>query len=83
MEKVLGVIFDTMVHGNFVEMKALPFKKVILSIRKTMEPICRSSCENVAFSLISIFLRVHTGTCGTPWTKMSHSLRLRINGNGP
>ena len=65
MEKVLGVIFNTIVHENFMKTKALLFKRVILSIRKTVELICESSCKNVTFSLTLIFLRVHMRVCET------------------
>ena len=66
MKKVLSIIFNTIVYGNFVKTKALPFKKVILSIRKTIELIYRSLHKNVAFSLTLIFLRVHIEVCRTP-----------------
>ena len=62
---MLNVIFNTIVHGNFIEMKALLFKKVILSIRKTMKLICGSSYKNVTFSLTLIFLRVYIEVCRT------------------
>ena len=56
---MLSVIFNTMVHENFIKMKALLFKRVILSIKKTAEPIYRSLCENVTFSLTLIFFKVY------------------------